>query len=127
MAKSLRPPLKMNGFSNFFLSGNRACIRNYFDCINHLLDGCRHFTVVYRSIHMILLCVFLSGLTIIMGKKASLPEVKRTQIGILQKEGYSERQIGSRLKCSKTAVHTALQDCCAYCPREFKELWRIFR
>ena len=27
---------------------------------------------------------------------------------ILQKEGYSERQIGSCLKCSKTAVHTAL-------------------
>ena len=54
-------------------------------------------------------CVFfLSGLTIIMDKKASLPEVKRAQIVILQKEGYSEWQIWSCLKCSKTAVHTAL-------------------
>ena len=43
-----------------------------------------------------------------MGKKASLSEVKRVQIVILQKEGYSERQIKTQLKCSKTAVHNAL-------------------
>ena len=41
------------------------------------------------------MCFLLSGVTIIMGKKASLSEVKRAQIVILQKEGYSERQIKS--------------------------------
>ena len=43
-----------------------------------------------------------------MGKKASITEVQREQIVVLQHEGYSQRAISEELKCSKTAVHNAV-------------------
>ena len=44
-----------------------------------------------------------------MGKKSSLTEVQRAQIITLRGEGYTERQISSKLKFSKTAVHNAIK------------------
>ena len=46
-----------------------------------------------------------------MGKKASLSEIKRSQIVILHKEGLSERTISSGMECSKSAVHNAIVKC----------------
>ena len=43
------------------------------------------------------------------GRKSHLTETQRDQIDVLQKEGYSERQIGARISCSKNAVHKALE------------------
>lgn len=43
-----------------------------------------------------------------MGKKPSLSPTKRVQIVTLRGEGYSERQLAAKFKCSKTAVHQAL-------------------
>ena len=43
-----------------------------------------------------------------MGKNCSLSEVQRCQIVVLHIEGHTERQIGERLECSKTAVHQAI-------------------
>ena len=45
-----------------------------------------------------------------MGKKSSLSETKRAQIVVLSEEGYSEREISAKMQCSKTAVHTALEN-----------------
>ena len=42
-----------------------------------------------------------------MGKKASLLATQRAQITVLWQEGYLERIIASKLRCGKTAVHTA--------------------
>ena len=43
-----------------------------------------------------------------MGKRASLTEVQRGQIVILQKQGLTERDISQKIGCSKTAVHQAI-------------------
>ena len=42
-----------------------------------------------------------------MGKNVPLSEVQRAQIVALHKEGYSERLISEKMKCSKSAVHNA--------------------
>ena len=44
-----------------------------------------------------------------MGRKASLTEVQRAQIVLLHDEGYSERQIALKMRCSKTAVNNAIR------------------
>ena len=44
-----------------------------------------------------------------MGKKASLSVAQRAQIVAFSKMKLSERQIGNKLKVSKTAVHNAIQ------------------
>ena len=43
-----------------------------------------------------------------MGKNVPLLEVQRAQIAALHKEGYSERLISEKMKCSKSAVHNAV-------------------
>ena len=43
-----------------------------------------------------------------MGKNVPLSEVQRAQIAALHKEGYSERLISEKMKCSKSAVHNAV-------------------
>ena len=43
-----------------------------------------------------------------MVKKTSLSDVKRAQVVTLYGEGYSERSISERVKCSKNAVHNAI-------------------
>ena len=43
-----------------------------------------------------------------MGKNCSLSEVQQCQIVVLHKEGHTERQIGERLGCCKTAAHQAI-------------------
>ena len=42
-----------------------------------------------------------------MGKKSSLSETKMSQIVVLTKEEYSEREISAKICCNNTAVHTA--------------------
>ena len=44
-----------------------------------------------------------------MGKKASLSVAQRAQSVAFSKMKLSERQIGNKLKVSKTAVHNAIQ------------------
>ena len=41
-----------------------------------------------------------------MGKKLSLSKITMFQIVISSKEGYSEREINAKIRCSKTALHT---------------------
>ena len=43
-----------------------------------------------------------------MAKNSPLSEVLRAQIVALHKEGYSERLISQKIKCSKNAVHNAI-------------------
>ena len=43
-----------------------------------------------------------------MGRSKSLSEVVRAQIIVLRQEGYTERDISKRLRCSKTAVHNSM-------------------
>ena len=43
-----------------------------------------------------------------MDKNVPLSEVQRAQIVALHKEGYSERLISKKMKCSKYAVHNAV-------------------
>ena len=43
-----------------------------------------------------------------MVKNFSFSEVQQSQIIVLHKEGHTERPIGERLGCSKTAVHQAI-------------------
>ena len=45
-----------------------------------------------------------------MGKKLSLSETKRSQSEVSSKKGYLEREISKKIHCSKTAVHTAMED-----------------
>ena len=40
-----------------------------------------------------------------------LSEVQRAQVAALHKEGYSERLIREKMKCSKSAVHNAVEKC----------------
>ena len=44
-----------------------------------------------------------------MGKKTSLSVTQRAQMVAFSKMKLSERQIGNKLKVSKTAVHNAIQ------------------
>ena len=44
-----------------------------------------------------------------MGKKASLSVARRAQIVAFSQMKLPERQIGNKLKVSKTAVHNAIQ------------------
>ena len=41
-------------------------------------------------------------------EKSTLSDVEHAQIMALHKEGYSERSISERVKCSKNAVHNAV-------------------
>ena len=43
-----------------------------------------------------------------MGKNVPLSEVQQAQIEALHKEGYSERLISEKMKCSKSAVYNAV-------------------
>lgn len=43
-----------------------------------------------------------------MGKKPSLTTTTRAQVFALKQEGYTERQLAVRFKCSKTAIHQAI-------------------
>ena len=43
-----------------------------------------------------------------MGRSKSLSEVVRAQIIVFRQEGYTERDISKRLRCSKTAVHNSI-------------------
>ena len=43
-----------------------------------------------------------------MGRSKSLSEVVRAQIIVLRQEGYTERDISKRLRCSKTTVHNSI-------------------
>ena len=43
-----------------------------------------------------------------IGKKSSLSETKRSQIVVLRKGGYSERETSAKICCSKIAVHTGI-------------------
>ena len=44
-----------------------------------------------------------------MGNRFHLMETQRTQIAVLQQEGYLEHQIGAGIGCSKNAVHNVLE------------------
>ena len=43
-----------------------------------------------------------------VGKKSSLTEVRRAQIVTLHGEGFTERDIATKLRCSKITVHSAI-------------------
>ena len=45
-----------------------------------------------------------------MNRKASLSDVQRARIVTLREEGHSERKIAVKMACSKTAVHTTINN-----------------
>ena len=45
-----------------------------------------------------------------MCRKASLSDVQRARIVTLDEEGHSERKIAVKMVCSKTAVHTTINN-----------------
>ena len=45
-----------------------------------------------------------------MGRKASLSDVQRARIVTLHEEGHSERKMAVKMACSKTAVHTTINN-----------------
>ena len=67
------------------------CLRVYFCKIRSLI------------IEVLRIKIFLNW-----AKNVPLSEVQRAQIAALHKEGYSERSISEKMKCSKSAVHNAV-------------------
>ena len=73
-----------------------------------------HLSTVVSIVVLLLLffVVFLSSLHMAKGNKknSSLTEVQRTQTVTLdgKDRAYTERDIGAKLRCSKTAVHNAI-------------------
>ena len=45
-----------------------------------------------------------------MGRKTSLSDVQRARIVTLHEEGHSERKMAVKMSCSKTAVHTTINN-----------------
>ena len=45
-----------------------------------------------------------------MRRKASLSDVQRARIVTVHEEGYSERKIAMKMACSKTVVHTKINN-----------------
>ena len=45
-----------------------------------------------------------------MGRKASFSNVQRARIVTIHEEGHSEHEIAVKMACSKTAVHTTINN-----------------
>ena len=56
-----------------------------------------------------------------MGRKASLSDIQRARVVILHEEGYSERKIAVQMACSKTAVHSTINNFELYVNYSYKQ------
>ena len=80
---------------------------NVFTC--QLLDCTRRRRLARRT-QIALFHIFQK-----MGRKASLYDVQRARIATLHEEEHSEREIAVKMACSKTAVHTTINNFELYC------------